>query len=261
MKIMDLDIEHEDLYFNCLEDWSEQMKEAGDHKRNWYSNMKDKGLKVKLAFDDSGSAGGMIQYYPAEYSNTDGKDMYFISCIWVHGHKEGRGNYQGKGMGEALLTAAEEDAAGSGASAIAAWGLWLPFWMRAAWYKKHGYVKTDSDGMAVLLWKRFKDGAVPPKWIRQRKKPSGEKGRVVVTAFIHGGCPAQNIVFERALKAANEFEGKVDFVKIDTSVRETFLEWGIRDALFIDGKQIMTGPPPSYEKLRKIIWKKVKRLH
>jgi len=32
MKIVDLTPEHKALYCICLEDWSEEMKEAGDHK-------------------------------------------------------------------------------------------------------------------------------------------------------------------------------------------------------------------------------------
>jgi len=38
------------------------------------------------------------------------------------------------------------------------------------------------------------------------------------------------------------------------------LDWGIADGLFIDGKQVRTGPPPSYEKVRRIIEKRVNRL-
>ena len=54
---------------------------------------------------------------------------------------------------------------------------------------------------------------------------------------------------------------KVDFQEIDTFDRKVFLDWGISDALFIDGKQIRTGPPPSYDKIRKKIDKKVKKLN
>jgi len=32
MRIIDLQPELEELYFQCLEDWSEEMTEAGDHK-------------------------------------------------------------------------------------------------------------------------------------------------------------------------------------------------------------------------------------
>jgi hypothetical protein len=32
MEIVDLKDEHKPLYFVCLEDWSEEIQEAGDHK-------------------------------------------------------------------------------------------------------------------------------------------------------------------------------------------------------------------------------------
>jgi len=81
-----------------------------------------------------------------------------------------------------------------------------------------------------------------------------------VTAFLDGWCPAQNLVFERAKRAASELGDKVEFRGIYTSDREAFLKWGITDALFIDGKSVRTGPPPSYEKIKKLIAKRVKKL-
>lgn len=54
--------------------------------------MKEKGLRVKLALDDSGNVGGM-----------------------------------------------------------AAWGMAIPVFMRASWFRKHGYKKADKIGMQVLL--------------------------------------------------------------------------------------------------------------
>ena len=262
MKIIDLADEYEQLYFVCLEDWSEEMKEAGEHKQVWYNKMKDKGLRVKLALDDSGQVGGMIQYVPVEHSFAEGEDLYFIKCIWIHGYKEGRGNFQKKGMGKALLQAAENDAKTKGAKGIVAWGIPLPFWMKASWFRKQGYIKVDKQGLlgSVLLWKPFTDNAIPPKWIKQKKRPETIPGKVVVTAFLNGWCPAQNLVFERARRATSEFGDKVVFRKIETFDRESLLEWGIDDALFIDNKQVRTGPPPSYEKIRKIMAKRVRKL-
>jgi GNAT superfamily N-acetyltransferase len=215
---------------------------------------------VKLAMDDNGEIGGMIQYLPIEHSIVEGRELYFIHCIWVHGYKKGRGDFQKKGMGRSLLQAAEEDAASKGAKGIAAWGVALPFWMRASWFKKHGYKKVDKQGMMLLLWKPFTNDAVPPKWIREQKKPEKIPGQVTVTAFKNGWCPAQNMVFERAKRAAAELGDKVVFREIDTLDRNVFLEWGIADALFIDEKQVRTGPPPSYEKIRKLIQKRVRKL-
>jgi N-acetylglutamate synthase-like GNAT family acetyltransferase len=260
MQIIELTPEHEQLYFLCLEDWSDEMKEAGDHKEIWYTKMKDKGVRVKLAKDDKGEIGGMIQYLPIEHSYVLGKDLYFILCVWVHGYKQGRGNFQKKGMGKALLKAAEDDARGLGAKGICAWGISLPFWMKASWFKKQGYEKVDKMDVAVLLWKRFTEDASPPKWVKVKRQPQKVPGKVTVYGFINGCCPAQNIVFERAKRASSEFGDEVEFKKIETTDRDTFLEWGIADALYIDDVQVQTGPPPSYKKIRKIIKKKVKKL-
>ncbi len=41
---------------------------------------------------------------------------------------------------------------------------------------------------------------------------------------------------------------------------EVLQEWGMSDALFIDVRQVRTGPPPSYKKIRKKIAKRVKKL-
>jgi len=259
MEIIDFTEKYQDTYFACLEDWSEEMKEAGDHKKWWYSQMKDKGLRIKLALDGD-KVCGMIQYVPVEYSFIDGRDLYFIHCVWVHGYKKGVGNYQKKGIGKALLQAAENDAKSLAAKGMAAWGISMPFWMKASWFKKQGYAKVDKNGTAVLLWKPFTDDAVPPKWIKEKKKPGQEAGKVLVTSFINGWCPAQNIVFERAKRAASEFGDKVEFQEIHTFDRDVFLEWGMADGLFIDGKRIRTGPPPSYKRIRKKIARRLKKL-
>jgi GNAT superfamily N-acetyltransferase len=259
MEVIDLSEKHLNSYFVCLEEWSDEMKEAGNHKQAWFGKMKDKGLKVKLAIEGSDTI-GMIQYVPVEHSFVDGSDLYFINCIWVHGHKGGVGNRQKKGVGRALLRAAEEDVRSMHKKGVAAWGISLPFWMKASWFKKHGYKKVDKNGMAVLLWKPFTEDAEPPVWIRQKKKPLKNEGKVTVTSFINGWCPAQSITCERAKRAAAEFGEAVLFQEINTFAQEDLHEWGLTDALYIDGKQIRTGPPPTYEKIRKKIEKRVNKL-
>lgn len=260
MRVIDLSQEHEKLYCLCLEDWSDDMKEAGSHKEVWYRKMRDKGLRVKLALDDDGQVGGMIQYVPIELSPANGEGLYFINCIWVHGHKQGRGNFQKCGMGKPLLEAAEEDAKALGAKGMAAWGLLLPFWMKARWFKKHGYTKADRQGIRVLMWKSFAENAVPPKWIKEGDKPGKVAGKVAVTAYLNGWCPAMNLVYERAKRASAEFGDKVVFETIDTLDREALLKHGICDGVFVDGKNVQGGPPPSYEKIKKLIAKRVRRL-
>lgn len=261
MKIVDVTEDNKDLFCLCLEDWSDDAKASGPKRRQWVDDNQKKGLRAKLALDDNGVEGGMIQYGPVEQSHVDGSDLHFIYCIHVHGYKQGRGNFQKRGMGTALLAAAEEDARELGAKGMAAWGLWLPFWMKASWFKKHGYRKTDSQGIAVLLWKPFTDDAQPPRWFPKKNKlPEPLPGKVNITAFSSGWCLAQNLVYERTRQAAAEFGDKVAFREIDTSSRESVAEWGVADAVFLDGKNVQNGPPPSYEKVHKMIAKRVKRV-
>ena len=127
MKIIDISPEHENTYFCCLEDWSDEMKEAGDNKQRWYERMKDKGVRVKLAM------------------------------------------------------------------------------------------------------------------------------------YRNGWCPAMNLVYERALRASKEFNGYINVTQYDTVDKEVLNEWGITDSLYIDGKAMRMGPPPSYDKIRKKIEKRTRR--
>jgi GNAT superfamily N-acetyltransferase len=261
MEIIDLTAEYENSYFRCLEDWSGEMAEAGDHKARWYHKMRDRGLRVKLALDDQGAPIGMIQYLPIEHSMALGSDLFMIMCIWVHGHKEGVGNRQGHGTGEALLDAAERDAGELGAKGIAAWGLVFPVWMTARWFKKHGYRTVNRQGMRSLVWKSFTDDAVPPRWIERGPKPPLVEGKVTVTAFINGWCPAQNIVYERAEKAAADFGDDVVFDGHDTTEQAAMIRCGESDCVYLDGKPLQKGAPPSYEAIRKKMAKRVARLH
>lgn len=262
VEVVDLTPELERLYLVCLEDWrGADLAEAGDHKARWYEAMRPHGLRVKLALDERGVPGGMIQYLPIEWSPAVGRGLEFILCIWVHGHPRGRGDFQGRGMGTALLEASESDARARGVQGMAAWGLTLPFWMRASWFRRHGYRRADRRGIASLVWKPFCADAVPPRWLpRTRRRPEPIAGKVLVTGCVNGWCPAQNLAFERARRAAAPYGDRVECRRVDTTDPATMREWGACDALFIDGRPVRLGPPPSEEKLGALIAKRVRGL-
>jgi hypothetical protein len=92
------------------------------------------------------------------------------------------------------------------------------------------------------------------------KRPETVPGRVLVTGCVNGWCPAQNLAFERARRAAAAFGDRVEVRMIDTSDRATMLAWGQSDALFVDGAPVRTGPPPSEAKLAALIGRRVRRL-
>jgi GNAT superfamily N-acetyltransferase len=261
MRIVDVDDTTKMLFGQCLEDWNPDVLEAGDRRVRWLERFAPRGLRGKIAVDDAGTPGGMIQYLPIEESTIDGEGLWFVTCIWVHGHEQGRGNFQGRGMGRALLAAAEDDARDRAATGMAAWGLWLPFWMKASWFRRHGYRTADRDGIAALVWKPFVAGARPPRWFRRTRKPLEQTpGCVNVTCFVNGWCSAGNLTAERARRVAGELGDRVVFREIDTSEHATVAEWGLSDALFVDGKRVMTGPPLAADRLRNIVNKRLARL-
>ena len=252
MRIVDLRPEDVPVYCVCLEEWNPDVTEAGDHKARWYEHYRDKGLRVKLALDDHGTAGGMIQYLPIEHALAAGEKLYMVLCIWVHGHKQGRGDFRGRGMGRALLAAAEEDARALGAAGLVTWGLDAPWFMRASWFRRQGYRTVDRvDLLQALLWKPFREEAKPPHWLRVRKHPEPTPDRVQVTALLNGWCPAMSTTVERARRACAACGDAVRFELIDTKDPAVHAEWGASDAVFIDGKLLRTGPPPSYQKIEK----------
>jgi hypothetical protein len=51
----------------------------------------------------------------------------------------------------------------------------------------------------------------------------------------------------------------VEFRPVETLDRGVYLSRGISDGLYIDGKAVRTGPPPSYDKIKRKIAKKIKK--
>jgi len=111
-----------------------------------------------------------------------------------------------------------------------------------------------------LLWKRFREESAAPSWLKSRRRPGLMDGKVVVTSVINGWCPGSNLAHERARRAAGALGPNVVFREIDAFERDVGLEWGASDALFVDNRPVRTGPPPRYEKVRKLIARRTRRL-
>jgi len=248
--------ENRNSFCVCLEEWSAEIGEAGNGRCLWYEKMKDRGLGALMVKDGDGTLSGMIQYLPSEYVPLTKGNYYFIYCIWVHGHKQGIGDRRGRGMGTALLRAAEEDVRARGAEGLAAWGLSLPFWMKASWYRKQGYRRVQKQGMRELLWKPFIPDAEPPRWLEPTPLPEefyGTPGRVRVHSFTNGICPVTNLANIRAAAVATRWGDRVDFRETDTFEPEVLRQWGRDNALYVNGKEMTIGPPITEKKIDRAV--------
>jgi GNAT superfamily N-acetyltransferase len=249
-------------YYSCLEEWAKEMKEAGNLKRCWVEKMKDRGLGVQMACNSKGEYVGMIQYVPSEFTAVAGEGNYHIHCCWVHAYKgKGVGDWRKKGIGKALLLAAEDDIRSRGGRSVSAWGLSIPVWMKASWYKKQGYRAADKDGIALLMWKALSEDAVKPEWRKASSdlNPKSDK-KLNVISYINGVCPAANIGHERIKWILKDYEDSVEYSVFENIEPEEIQKRGITDALYINGKSIPLGPPPKEKMLRKVLDKEIKKI-
>lgn len=259
--IVDLAPEYEAAWLHCLEPYSELIGDGVERKGAWYQVVRQRGLIVKLAIADDGAVAGMVQALPIEQTWVHGERLYFILCIWVHGHDATIGDRRGAGFGRALLQAIEAEIRLRGAMGVAAWGLALPFWMRASWFKKQGYTAVDQPGVATLLWKPFSEAARPPAWA---KAPpvlpplAPDPRKVTVTCFENGWCPMQNGNCERARRAAERAGHRVVFHRIDTLEPKAAKHWGQTDAIWVGHRPLRTGPPLAEDTICKAIDKELR---
>jgi hypothetical protein len=80
---------------------------------------------------------------------------------------------------------------------------------------------------------------------------AGQADPAGVLAFHNGWCPAANLVFEYARKAADELG--VEFETVDTTDRDTMLRYGRTDEVLVGGRSLQRGAPPSYRTVRRKI--------
>ena len=249
--VVDLTKETEATFFRCLHDEEPQDPRVTALRRKWHEQHKDKGLREKVLLLDTGDVGGLCQYIPIEHSPFLGSDLMAILCIWVHGYDHLVGNQQKRGFGRLLLEAIEADAREAGMKGVAAWGKDFPYWNPVSFYEHMGYVRADTEGMTVLVWKPFLADAEPPKLMRLKHPPTAGDRKVDVTVFISGWCGAGCECSVSARDAVQGIEDIVDYKEVHTSDRETQLEYGLGlEGIYLDGKPFRPdGPPFTTEEL------------
>lgn len=223
-------------FLKCLKVWTGSNTAR---KEKWMDFIGD-NLNVIMKKEEDDYV-GMIQYVPIEYSIAEGRNMYFIQCIWVNGYEEAFGPKQRKGYGTELLRKAIEDARSKGADAIVAWTYKDDDWLPASWYERQGFRLIDTELHYELLWMPFRD-VEPPKLVR--RMPFPEFTKPTVSLFVNGWCTSSNKLHDIALGIAREYGDRIDIKEYDTTDREVFMKYGIMDGIFVNsGEIIYLGKP------------------
>jgi N-acetylglutamate synthase-like GNAT family acetyltransferase len=245
MKLVDVDRETEGTFLRCLHDARPDDPRVIELRRRWFDAERKRGLRARVLVLDSGEVAALCQYMPVEHTHIEGKDLLVILCIWVHGYDHHIGNRQGNGYGRYILEAIEADARESGAAGLVAWGMDFPYWNPVSFYEHMGYSRVDKDGMAVLVWKPFRDDAAPPRYLHQTRRPAAETDKVSLTVFMNGWCTGSCGQCVTARDAVAGLEDRVDYSEVDTSDPEVLRSWGISDGIFVEGEPYRSGEPPA----------------
>jgi len=259
VEVVDLSPEREEVFLCCLKPYSTTFAEGVPIKREWLDRNRDGGLGVKLAIDDDGEVAGMLQYSDrrlAPFIVAD-EGTWVVHCIWVHLYGRGIGNRGGRGIGSALLRAAEEDMRARGARGVAAWGVRMDEWMSAPWYERHGYRRVDEQGQLAVVFKAFDPDVDEPRFLREVRRPEPLQGKTRVSSFLIGWCTGDNLVHEWARRASEELGDAVVFERFDTSDPGVATEWGISTGLFVDGDRLPMDGTETYGKVREFISQRI----
>ncbi|MFW9917935.1 MAG: GNAT family N-acetyltransferase [Candidatus Thorarchaeota archaeon] len=238
---------------------SDESDMAAEVRSAWYSKMRSKGFKTKVAFVDEKPA-GFLHMIPIEDSHWGpiGKDLMVLLCQYV---PEGMNR---KGIGRALLQAAEEETKKERKKALVVTAYYYEdFWfMPALFYEKHGFTpiarqKVTTEGEKefldeeALLWKVFDESAESPRFRKPNYRFQPVKGKVVVDLFSDPFC--KPIEAQRVRDVAAEFGDTVILNEYSADSREIFEKYQIFRAIFINGQEIGWGYNAPREGIRKAI--------
>ena len=249
VEIRDLTPENLHVEAVCCEEGNEDLERVADQKVAWLNEMMTKGLGAKIAYEDERPA-GFIEYSPIEVAPMAiaGREITLITCIWVFNPDadKGKGGFQGKGYGKALLQAAEDDARRrSKGMAVSAYD--HDFWFTPASFFTHfGYKEVDRRGTRVLLFKAF-EPVESPSFMEPRYEPQLEPDKVVVDAFWNSRCPMGLVVLRRLREVCAEFGDRVVLREVCTNEREVVERYGMSSGIHFNGQSKFWAPPSEDE--------------
>lgn len=180
-------------------------------KREWLKNTLPDGLRLKIIYEGSRSA-GFIEYIPGEHAwrAVLAAGYLVIHCMWVVG------SGQGKGYGERLLELVQSEAESMGMYGVATVSSASTWLARKGFFLHHGFEVVDQAPPSFeLLVKRFGQGALPSfpqDWEgRLRRIPEG------LVIYHSGQCPYHAMFVSSLVNAASQLGLHYQDVELKTS--------------------------------------------
>jgi GNAT superfamily N-acetyltransferase len=247
-------MEAEDEYFvsTCSHvNETDEIDASGRRRLAWLRSMFEKGLRIKVA-RLNGKPVGFLYAMPIEVSPWDfiGESLLAIPCLWVIRDEVG------KGVGRALIDAAEREAKEQGLKGMVTTAFYHDFWfMPAGYFETLGFEVADRRKSAAVLWKHWDPSAKPPKLMERNYEFKPIPGNVVIDLFWNPICLTTDIEAQRVREIAAEFGDGVVLNEYPADDREVLLKYRTPRAILVNGNEIYWGYEAPREGIREAIAK------
>ena len=258
VQIRDMQAEDEYYVATCSHVNESAETDASGHRRlEWIRSMQPKGMVVKVAVGD-GKPCGFLLAMPGDVCPVimlAEHEVLVVPCLWVPPGQ------QKKGIGSALLAAAEDYARANGFKAIATQGRYNKFWfMPGAFFEKRGYTFVERAGALAILWKTFDAAPPSPRLMKPRYEFQPALGKVVVDLFWLPSCLTTDVEAQRVREVAAEFGDRVVLNEYRGDDRQTLLRYQNPRAIYVNGRKIDWGYAAPREGIREAIQKAIAEL-
>jgi GNAT superfamily N-acetyltransferase len=248
------DVKPEEEYFvaTCTHvNETAEIDASSKRRLGWFKKMHRRGLRIKVA-TLSGEAAGFIYVMPIEIcpSGPAGRELAAFPCLVAHSKAKGRG------VGKALVAAAEAEAKNQGQKGLVTYGYYHDCWfMPAAYFEKLGFEVAARRGEAAVMWKVFDPTAEPPSFTEGEYGFEPIPGKVAVDLFFNTFCLTSDVEAERVREVAAAFGDAVALREYDAGDPAIIKHYGRARGIFVDGEEIFWGYEAPREGIRGAIHK------
>jgi GNAT superfamily N-acetyltransferase len=246
------DMTAKDEYFVGCCSHVEESKEidmAARRRVGWIRRKFEEGLRVKVALLD-GLHAGFLYLMPIEISPWGplGNDLLVISCLYVTLDKQRRG------VGRALVRAAEDETKRWKAKGIVTTAYYHDFWfMPATFFEKMGFRVANRRGPTGILWRAYDPSAELPRFLERNYSFQPVEGKVVIDLFWSSICSTSEIEAQRVREVASEFGDAVILNEYASDKPAILREYQTPRGIFINGDEIYWGYGAPKEGIRTAI--------